>query len=95
MNKRNQYSGPFKAKVVVAAIQGHKTISELASQYGVHPNQIRQWKQQALDELPQVLSDGRGRAARAEDELKARLYQQIGQLQVELEWLKKKVGLER
>jgi len=95
MNKRNQYRGQFKARVVVEAIQGQRTISELASKYGVHPNQIRQWKQQALDEWPQVLSDRRGRAVRAEEELKARLYQQIGQLQVELDWLKKKVGLER
>lgn len=48
--QRKQYSAQFKAKVVVAAIQGHQTMAELASQYGVHPNQIRQWKKQALAE---------------------------------------------
>jgi putative transposase len=78
--------------VAIEAIKGHKTISELGSQYGVHPNQIVQWKKQALEELPQVFSDRRGRTAKAEDALKAALYQQIGQLKVEVEWLKKKCG---
>lgn len=92
--QRKQYSAQFKAKVVVEAIKEQKTMAELASQYGVHPNQIRQWKQQALAELPQVFSNGRARAAKADEGLKARLYQQIGQLTVELEWLKKKSGLD-
>jgi putative transposase len=69
-------------------------MSELASEYEVHPNQITQWKKQVLAELPGIFSDRRKRDADGEEELKARLYQQIGQLQVELEWLKKKTGFE-
>lgn len=90
--QRKRYGTEFKARVAIEAIKGQKTTNELASQYGVHPNQVVQWKKQALEELPQVFSDRRGRAAKAEEALKAALYQQIGQLKVELEWLKKKCG---
>ncbi len=92
--QRKSYTGAYKAKVAVEAIKGHQTINQLASKYGVHPNMITEWKKQALAGLPQVLSDRRGRGEKAEEELKAQLYQQIGQLKMELEWLKKKAGLE-
>jgi len=92
--RRKTYTGAYKAKIVVEAIKGQQTINQLASKYGVHPNMITEWKKQALSGLPQVLSDRRGRDEKAEDELKAQLYQQIGQLKMELEWLKKKAGLE-
>lgn len=90
--QRKRYGAEFKARAAIEAIKGQKTINELSSQYGVHPNQIVQWKKQALEEAPQIFLDRRGRAAKAEEALKAALYQQIGQLKVEVEWLKKKCG---
>ena len=89
---RRQHSGEFKAKVVLEALCGERTINELAAEYGVHPMQITQWKRVALEELPKVLSNRRGTKSKDEEALKAALYQQIGQLKVELDWLKKKVG---
>jgi putative transposase len=91
--QRRIYSGDYKAKVVVEALKGQQTLNQLASKYEIHPNLITEWKKQALAGLPQVLSDRRGRAEKAEEELKAQLYQQIGQLKVELDWLKKKAGI--
>ncbi len=92
-SQRKQYSAEFKAKVALEAIRGHKTINELASEYGVHPAQIGLWKKQALEGLASVFDTQRGpTATKAQAELTARLYQQIGQLQVELDWLKKKIG---
>ena len=93
--QRKQYSGDFKAKVALEAIKGLKTLNELASQYEVHPNQITQWKKQVLDEVPQIFSTRRAQAQKETEELTASLYQQIGQLQVELDWMKKKSGLSR
>jgi putative transposase len=61
----------------------------------VHPVQIAQWKKMALEELPKMFSSRRGTKHKEEEALKAALYQQIGQLKVELDWLKKKVGLGR
>jgi putative transposase len=92
--QRKIYSGDYKAKVVVEVIKGQQTLNQLASKYGIHPNLITEWKKQALAGLPQVLSDRRGREEKAEEELKAQLYQQLGQLKMEWEWLKKKAGLE-
>jgi putative transposase len=92
MAQRKQYSGEFKAKVVVQALKGQHTLNEIASKYSVHPVQVAQWKRQALDELPHVFADHRARAARAVEEEKSQLYEQVGRLKVELEWLKKKLG---
>jgi transposase len=76
-------------KVVLEALQGERTIHALAAAYGVHPIQITQWKKVVLEALPQLLSRRRGTMAKDEDALKAAPYQQIGQLKVELDWLKK------
>jgi transposase-like protein len=91
--QRKNYSADFKAKVAIAAIKGDKTVNEIASTYGVHPNQVTTWKKQALSVIPDAFSSRQARQAEADEELRARLYQQIGQLKVELDWLKKKVGL--
>ena len=91
--QRNHYSADFKAKVALAAIKGQQTVNEIASSYAVHPNLVLQWKKQALEALPDAFSSRRARAAHDEENLKAQLYQQIGQLKVELDWLKKKAGL--
>jgi putative transposase len=91
--QRKRYSAEFKARVALEALKGLKTVNELASTYGVHPTQIAHWKHRLQKEMPEIFSV---RRAKREDEhaaLQARLYQQIGQLQVELDWLKKKAGL--
>lgn len=94
MNKqRKTYSSDLKVRIALEAIKGQKTINEIAGQYGVHPNQVTQWKKQALEGLPDLFSTRRARVAEDNEALKANLYQQIGQLKVELDWLKKKVGL--
>ena len=90
--QRKTYSAELKAKIALEAIKGQRTVNEIASQYGVHPNQVTNWKKQVVEELPQLFSLARQRAAQAEEEIKAQLYQQIGQLKVELDWLKKKAG---
>jgi putative transposase len=91
--QRKNYSAEFKAKVAIAAIKGDKTINEIASTFSVHPNQVMTWKKQALNCIPDAFSLKQARQTEADEELKARLYQEIGQLKVELDWLKKKVGL--
>ena len=90
---RKRYSGSFKAQVAVAAIRGDRTMSELSSEYGVHANIISKWKKQVMEGLPQLLSGRTAPAGRNQEELISRLYQEIGQLKVELDWLKKKSGL--
>jgi transposase-like protein len=93
-DKRNNYSAAFKAKVALTAAKGDKTIAELASQYEVHPTQITQWKKQLLESLPDVFGNSRRKDRHRRDELTEHLYQQIGQLKVELDWLKKKSGFD-
>lgn len=90
---RKQYSPKFKAKVAVEAIRGERTLSQLASQFHVHPVQIGQWRKVALEQLAEVFVDGRRNKPAGEDVEKAALYEEIGRLKVELDWLKKKVGL--
>jgi putative transposase len=89
--QRKQYSGNIKARAVLEAIRGERTANEIGSDLGVHPTQITKWKKQALAELPQLFSRRRETAMQDEEDLKARLYQEIGQLKVELDWLKKKL----
>lgn len=91
--ERKSYTAAFKAKVALEAIKGQRTINEIASAFEVHPNQVTQWKKQAVCQLSDIFSNGRARAESAEEELRNQLYQQIGQLKVELDWLKKKSGL--
>jgi putative transposase len=93
--QRRRHSGEFKAKVALEAIRGERTINELAAEYEVYPVQITQWKKLALEELPRIFSSQRGAKPKEQEAeaLKAALYQQIGQLKLELDWLKKKGGL--
>jgi len=91
--QRNRYSAEFKARVALDAIKGHKTVNELASTYGVHPTQIAHWKHQLQKEVPQIFAVSRVKREHDQEALQAQLYQQIGQLKVELDWLKKKVGV--
>jgi transposase-like protein len=87
-----KYSSDFKAKVALEAIKGQKTLNEISSEYGVHTTQIAQWKKQVLDELPQIFAHSGSERAKNEEALIASFYQQIGQLKVELDFLKKKSG---
>ena len=93
-SKRRNHSTRFKVKVALAAIKGDQTIAELAGKYEVHATQITKWKKQLQEALPEVFSPRRKRDQQHQDELTAQLYQQIGQLKVELDWLKKKSGLD-
>ena len=90
---RRNHDGAFKARVALEAVKGEKTMTQLSSEYGVHPNQIRQWRQRLLDELPDVFSAHRQKQDRDGEEMTSELYRQIGQLKVELEWVKKKSQL--
>lgn len=90
-SQRKQYSGDFKAKVALEALRGERTLSEIASEYGVHPKQVISWKKKVLEELPNLFSNGQARKRQEEEDLKARLFQEIGELKFELDWLKKKL----
>ena len=90
--RRSRYSAELKAKVALEAIRGQKTVNEIASQYDVHPNQVGTWKKQALESLPKVFSNGKAKSIEEEQARLDALYQQIGQLQVELSFLKKRTG---
>jgi transposase-like protein len=87
--QRKRYSAEEKTKVAVEAIKGQKIINELAAEYGVHPTQITQWKKQALEEIRTGFSGGRERRERTDEALVASFYQEIGQLKMEMDWLKK------
>ena len=86
--KRRTFSASFKAKVALSAARGDRTLAELASQHGVYPNQISAWKKQLLEGVSGLFEDGRKRSDEESAEASA-LYEQIGRLKVELDWLKK------
>ena len=92
--KRRTFSGAEKAKIVLEALKERQTLSEIAQKFEVHPVQVSSWKKEAQEHLGDLFSDKRGRdkEQEAQTELVERLYQQIGQLQVELNWLKKKIS---
>ena len=92
-NKRKRHSADFKARVALEASRGLKTASELASEYHVHPTQISQWKRQLVESLPELFSNPRAQRERSAEELTAPLYEEIGRLKMELDWLKKKSAL--
>ncbi len=87
--QRKRYSAEEKTRVAIEAIKGQKTLNELAAEYGVHPSQITQWKKQALEEISTGFSGGRAQRERTDEALVASLYQEIGQLKMEMDWLKK------
>jgi putative transposase len=87
---RKKYPADFKAKVALEALKEAKTIAELASLYEVHPNQIANWKKQALEALPCLFSNRKDREDADNEKVLERLYGEIGKLKVELDWLKKK-----
>lgn len=90
--KRKQHSAQFKFRVALAAAKEDKTLGQLATEYGVHPGQISQWKRQLLSEGAEVFGRNGSRQTQAQDVDQAELYEQIGRLKMELEWLKKKAA---
>ena len=90
--KRRTFTAAFKAKVALAAAKGDSTLAELASKHGVHVNQISKWKAQLLSGAAELFEDGRTRRTNDDESSEAQLYEQIGRLKMELDWLKKKSG---
>ena len=90
--KRRRIEGGVKAKVALAAIRGDRTTSQLVSACGVHATQVGQWKRRLLEGAAELFSDDRHREVREQEALIGELYEQIGRLQMELGWLKKKVA---
>jgi len=88
--KRKKYSQQFKFNVALEAIRELKTINEIASAHSVHPSQVKSWKKQLLTEGPTVFGQNVARQIREQEARETQLYEQIGRLKMELEWLKKK-----
>jgi len=93
LKKRKRYNKDFKAKVAIEALKEQKTINDIAIQYQISPNQVSTWKKHLLGEASKVFEESRTKKKddKPSEEI---LYQQIGQLQVELDWLKKKSGIQ-
>jgi len=89
---RRKFTKVFKAKVALEAIKGQRTLAELANEFDVHPNQIGIWKKKLLEVAPEVFGNSKDRDAERSKEERDRLYKKVGQLQVEVDWLKKKTG---
>ena len=90
---RKRYEAAFKARVAIAAVRGDKSMAELASQFAVHPTLISQWKRKLLDNVQELFSEPGDRDKEDHDGLVEELHKQIGQLHVELDWLKKKAAV--
>jgi transposase-like protein len=95
MPKRNRFSASQKAQIALEILKEEKTVSQIASEFGVHPNVLYRWKKQALDNLPKLFEDENKseRERQAEHERQVNeLYSEIGRLTTQLNWLKKKSG---
>lgn len=90
--KRRLFDGAFKAKVALDAIRGLKTVSELAAFHKVHPTQITLWKKQLLEGAETLFESGSSKKTATDEPSSAELYEQIGRLKIELDWVKKKVA---
>jgi putative transposase len=91
--KRRKYTASEKAKIALEAIKGTLTQSQITSKYGVHSTQIAAWRKQLIESLPDIFSDRIREKDKTQEELIEELYKQIGQLKVELDWIKKKSDL--
>lgn len=89
---RRRFSADYKFRVALEAAKGQQTLSELASKYGLHANQISQWKRQLLESGADVFNRNGDKEEQAQNAEQSELYEQIGRLKMELEWLKKKAA---
>jgi transposase len=92
-NKRKIFTGAQKAKVALEAVKGTKTVNEIAQEFGVHPNQVSQWKKELVTHAGSLFEGKRGPKPVNTQSDPDRLYAKIGQLNMELDWLKKKSGI--
>jgi len=92
MTKRKQHTAAFKAQVALAALKGDKTVNEVAAQFGVHPTLIHDWKKKLLAGAAGVFEGGAKAASPSTEGPQAELFEQIGRLKMELEWVKKKAA---
>jgi transposase len=92
-SKRKIFTGAQKAKVALAAVKGVKTVNEIAQGYGVHPTQVNRWKRGLLENAGSLFEGKRGPKPAAAQGGPGRLYAKIGQLNMELDWPKKKSGI--
>jgi len=93
-NIKRQHNAEFKTTVVLALLKQEETINQICSKYGIHPTQARRWKEQALANLKSSFEGNNiTKQLQTKDSLIDELYRQLGQLKVELDWLKKKMGL--
>lgn len=92
VRKRQSHSAAFKAQVALAALKGDRTVNELAGHFGVHPTLIHGWKKLLLSGAEDLFSGGAKPAQSDAEARQAELYEQIGRLKMELEWLKKKAA---
>lgn len=90
--KRRAFTSLFKAKVALDAVKGLKTVGELANQHKVHPTQVVLWKKQLLDSADSVFEGSVSKSSKSDEPATTELYEQIGKLNMQLEWLKKKVA---
>jgi transposase len=90
--KRKSHTAAFKAQVALAALRGDKTVSELATLHGVHPTLIHTWKKQLVSSAEELFQTGARTSSAEHEALQAQLYEQIGRLKTELDWLKKKAA---
>lgn len=90
--QRKHYDAALKAKVVLKVLSGQQTATEIAKQYGVHPIMLAKWKKHTVDNLPNLFERKADKDLEAWKQREAQMFQQIGQLQYELDWLKKKTA---
>ena len=91
--KRIRHSADFKAKVALEALKGLKTVNELASLYQIHPTQVSQWKRQVHTGAKELFATGQGKGDPDGDAQQAKLYEEVGRLKMELDWVKKTSAL--
>jgi transposase-like protein len=90
--KRRVFGAAFRAKVALAAAKGDKTLGQLATQFEVHANQVSTWRKELIERAAELFEDGRSRKSADVPDNSQELYAQIGRLQMEVEWLKKKAA---